>query len=129
AGSSSQLYLLNFTDEVADTDIGHTAVVVMPNLSFQKRLPKGLELFSGASVTVRFDSFENFDLDGAGGAAEKASSWFTTGADVSIGLRWAYENLAIEGSVKDGFLINGPYLLGGQANQGIFATGGLSVAF
>jgi hypothetical protein len=129
AGSSTQFYLLNLTDEVADVDIGHTAIAVTPNISFQKSLPKGLEFFSGAAVTIRYDSYENFDFGGAGGAPEEASSWLTTGADVSIGLRWAYENLAIEGSVKDGFLLNGPHFLGGTVGQGIFATGGLSVVF
>jgi hypothetical protein len=118
---------LNPNDPLADESA--VTLAVIPNASFQKTLAKGFEAFVGASVAlaVVYDKVE----PPPGGDTD---SWLviSDGADVAAGLRWVYENFAIEGHLNETLLFNGPYLVGGTASPMFGGTGGaigLSVGF
>ncbi len=109
----------------------HVAVFASPNIAFQKQLGHGFEGFSGGSVTGAFDTYSDEVPAGAAGpGVAGATDWTTllTGsADVAVGLRWVKDNFALEGSLKETVLQNGPYLVGGNAGQGLFAEVGMSL--
>ncbi|HKP96465.1 MAG TPA: hypothetical protein VJ385_11975 [Fibrobacteria bacterium] len=98
------------------------SLALTPNIAFQKQLGKGLEGFSGFSVTGSWTASSDVPADGA-----EASTLLTGGADVTVGLRWVKDNLAFEGSLKESVLSNGPYLIGGNAGQGLFMNIGLAL--
>ncbi|GEM_PF-2274813 len=97
-------------------------VSVSPNFAFQKQFGHGFEGFSGFSVTASWSS--ETDL---GVAGEEGSQLLTGGADMAVGLRWVKDNFAFEGALKDVVLANGPYLIGGNAGQGLMSSVGISL--
>jgi len=96
-----------------------------PNLAFQKQLGHGFEAFTGASVTAAYLSMNDEPTNGT------STSYLMTGwADVAVGLRWAKDNFAFEGSLNQELVLaNGPYLLGGNADQGFFGNIGIALGF
>jgi hypothetical protein len=116
----------------ADVDASHIGISIMPNMSFQKQLGKGFEVFSGGSITASYDMYN--DEPPAGGfppaGSTDASQILTSGADVAVGLRWAKDNFAFEGSVTEALLKNGPQLVSGTTTPGgMFAEVGMSLGF
>ncbi|MDB5106068.1 MAG: hypothetical protein JWP91_3757 [Fibrobacteres bacterium] len=109
----------------APTEHSIIGISTSPNLAFQKQFGKGFEGFSGGSVTASYFSYSNepFGI----GAPEEATRLLTADADVAVGLRWVKDNFALEGSLKEAVLLNGPYLIGGNANQGLMAEVGMSL--
>lgn len=99
-------------------------LAVSPNVAFQKQFGKGFEGFAGALVTASFDMATD-----AAGPDSESSQLLTAGADMAVGLRWVKDNFALEGGLKESVLANGPYLIGGNANQGLFYNLGLSLGF
>jgi hypothetical protein len=97
-------------------------ISVSPNFAFQKQFGKGFEGFSGFAVTASWDSESDVPVDGVA-----SSQLLTGGADMAVGLRWVKDNFALEGSLKETVLANGPYLIGGNTNQGLLASIGLSL--
>lgn len=95
---------------------------VSPNIALHKQLSQRFEGFAGFSVTGMLSTAN----DRAGSGSE-GSTLMTGGADVAVGLRWVKDNLALEGSLKETVLANGPYLIGGNAGQGFFLSVGLSM--
>jgi hypothetical protein len=95
-----------------------------PNIAFQKQFGHGFEGFSGASVTAGF-----MGTNDEAGANTTTTVTMTGGADVAVGLRWVKDNFALEGSLKETVLANGPYLIGGNAGQGLFANIGMALGF
>lgn len=93
-----------------------------PNFAFQKQFGKGFEGFSGFSVTGSWSSASDINVNG-----DEFSQLLTGGADMAVGLRWVKDNFALEGSLKEAFLANGPYFIGGNTNQGLLASIGLSL--
>lgn len=93
-----------------------------PNIAFQKQFGHGFEGFSGASVTAGFMGSN----DEAGNNVTETVV-MTGAADVAVGLRWVKDNFALEGSLKETVLANGPYLIGGNAGQGLFANIGMAL--
>ena len=124
AGSNNRFMYRGTTTTVGTTkvDASEIFINVGPNIEFQKMLGKGFETFSGAGVNVTYDS-----KDG-GTTVGTSSAFFTTGADVSTGLRWNYENFALEGKITDALLFNGPDMIGGKG-PGLFGEVGLAVGF
>jgi hypothetical protein len=110
-------------------DASHVSVMASPNIAFQKQLGHGFEGFSGASVTGSYDTFSN--EPGAApfppAGSTDASQLLTGSADVAVGLRWVKDNFALEGSLKETVLQNGPYLIGGNAGQGMFVNVGMAL--
>ena len=45
---------------------------------------------------------------------------------MAVGLRWVKDNFALEGSLKEAFLANGPNFIGG-ASQGLLGPIGISL--
>ena len=111
-------------DDASEIDLG-----VSPNIAFQKQLGKGFEGFGGASVQLSYEMLSNTTVGAPPVPAEEASYLLTSGATVEVGLRWVKDNLAIEGGLKESFLANGPTIIGGNANQGLFFNLGLSLGF
>ena len=118
-------------DKNGAVDASHVGFFATPNLAFQKQLGHGFEGFSGGSVTASFDTYsDEVPPPTAGGPAAGATDWTTllTGsADVAVGLRWVKDNFALEGSLKETVLQNGPYVVGGNTNQGLFVDVGMSL--
>ena len=119
AGSTTGFRFLGETRNKIDSTA--LQIGISPNIEFQKTLAKGFEAFSGAVINVNFVSDEQ-------GTAYSDWALMTTGADVSVGLRWNYENLALEGKITDAILFDGPDLIGGTA-PGLFGEVGLAVGF
>jgi hypothetical protein len=109
-------------EEVGTVDGSRYSLALMPNIAFQKQLGRGFEAFSGFSVTGSFASTTDEPAEG-----NSTSQLLTGGADVDVGLRWVKDNLAFEGNLKEAFLANGPYIIGGNANQGLFWSIGLAL--
>ena len=109
------------------TDLSHYGAMASPNLAFQKLFGYGFEGFSGASATLSFDTYDNIAPPFLAPGATSASQLLTGGADVNVGLRWVKDNFALEGSLKETVLQNGPYLIGGTADQGLFANVGIAL--
>jgi hypothetical protein len=128
-GDNSGIIWQSDKSDAPSVDGSHFGVSVSPNLAFQKQLGKGFEGFSGASVTASFDYYndEPATLPFPPVAANDASQYLTGSADVAVGLRWVKDNFALEGSLKETVLQNGPYLIGGNANQGLFLQIGMSL--
>jgi hypothetical protein len=102
------------------------ALSFRPHVAFQKSLPKGFEIFSGAGVT--FDWMSGTDAPD-GPDNDVSSSWLATNSgDVNVGLRWSHENFAIEGQVAEQLLLDGPDMIGGSA-PGLFSQVGISYGF
>jgi hypothetical protein len=97
-------------------------ISLSPNFAFQKQFGKGFEGFSGFSVSGSWSSLSDIPADGA-----EVSQLLTGGADMAVGLRWVKDNFALEGSLKEAFLANGPHFIGGNANQGLLGSIGLSL--
>jgi hypothetical protein len=115
-------------DKVGTTDGSHVSIFASPNIAFQKQLGHGFEGFSGASVTAAFDTYsDEAPVPPAPAGATDYTSLLTGSADVAVGLRWVLDNFALEGSLKEAVLLNGPYLVGGNAGQGLFANVGISL--
>jgi hypothetical protein len=119
--------------DVPSVDGSHISLMASPNIAFQKEFSHGFEAFSGASVTGSYDDYSDEPGTGAplfppAGATE-ASRILTGSADVAVGLRWVMDNFALEGSLKETVLANGPYLIGGNAGQGLFANIGMALGF
>jgi len=112
-------------DKVGALDGSRYLIGVTPNIAFQKQFGHGFEGFSGFSVTgVLFGTSDAPVTD------ESDMVLFTGYADVSLGLRWVKDNFAVEGSLRDAFLSNGPYLISGVPTAGgLFASAGLSLGF
>ncbi len=127
AGSNSEFRYRSFTLEAAPSDSSTMRLQVTPNMSFQKTLGKGFEAYSGVGVNLAYISQTN-TLQGTTNF-DKFSSFITVGTDMALGLRWTYENLAVEGALKESVLANGPQFIGGTANQGLFGQLGVSVGF
>jgi hypothetical protein len=113
--------------ETPDLDASHIGVFASPNLAFQKQLGKGFEGFSGGSVTLSYDTYSDMPVPFAAGAPTDATELLTAGADVAVGLRWVKDNFALEGGLKESVLANGPYIVGGNAGQGLFYNLGISL--
>ncbi len=114
-----------------NVDASEIGINVMPNMSFQKQLGKGFEVFSGGGVSLNYNMFTD-EPAGAGGfppaGSTDASQIVTTGADVSLGLRWVKDNFAFEGSVTEALLHNGPQVISGTTTPGgMFAEVGMSL--
>lgn len=92
-----------------------------PNIGFQKELGWNFEAQGGLGVEALYSTGKS---DGNNGS----SLLRTTNGDYRLGLRWAYENLAVEGYLEDEFLADGPYFVGGKDN-GLFGRVGVSVGF
>lgn len=129
-GSNSEL-LLQFEDWNTDPeDRSHYRLAVSPNLAFQKTLRWGFEAFAGGSVTVSWDRFDGSapaTFTPAIPGADERTDFLTGGADVALGLRWVMDNLAVEGSLRDALLANGPHFIGGDAAPGMFLQMGVSL--
>jgi hypothetical protein len=110
------------TDQVGALDASRYSLAFMPNIAFQKQLGHGFEGFSGFSVTGLYAASSDDPANG-----NSSSQLLTGGADVSVGLRWVKDNLAFEGSLKEAVLANGPYIIGGNAGQGLFFDIGLAL--
>ena len=112
-------------------DASHMGLAVMPNMSFQKQLGKGFEVFTGGSVSLGYDMYtDEVGVPFPPAGSTDASQILTSGADVAVGLRWAKDNFAFEGSVNDVLLKNGPQLISGTATAGgMFAEVGMSLGF
>jgi hypothetical protein len=121
-GANGMLFLAN--DDVAPMSGSRYAISASPNIAFQKQLGHGFEGFSGFSVTGSYAAASDEPANNA-----QASQLLTGGADVAVGLRWVKDNLAFEGSLKESVLANGPYLIGGNAGQGLFVNIGLALGF
>ncbi|MDB5051839.1 MAG: hypothetical protein JWO30_4910 [Fibrobacteres bacterium] len=113
----------NSTEQYAAFEQGSAySVALTPNIAFQKQLGKGFEGFTGFSVTGSYAATSDTPVDG-----DESSNLLTGGSDVTVGLRWVKENLAFEGFLKESVLSNGPYLIGGNAGQGLFLNIGLAL--
>lgn len=124
-GSNNSL-AYSTTDNPAPTaDPDFTTVSLSPNMVFQKQLGKGFETFAGASGSLVF-AMGNAGVGDAGN-----STLNTTGADASVGLRWAKDNFALEGTVNQALLKSGPNFIGGNGGtangNGLFAKFGLAL--
>jgi hypothetical protein len=97
---------------------------ISPNFAFQKQFGKGFEGFSGFSVTAWWDTQSDIPADDA-----ELSQIKTGNADMTVGLRWVKDNFALEGSLKETVLANGPHVIGGVAGQGLLGSVGLSLGF
>lgn len=124
ANSDYSVFLgANSTEQYSAFEQGSAySLALTPNIAFQKQLGKGFEGFSGFSVTGSWAATSDVPADGA-----ETSNLLTGGADVTVGLRWVKDNLAFEGFLKESVLSNGPYLIGGNAGQGLFLNIGLSL--
>lgn len=103
-------------------DGGRFVVSLSPNFAFQKQFANGFEGFSGFAVNASWESQSDIGADG-----EEFSRLLTGGADMAVGLRWVKDNFALEGSLKETVLANGPYFIGGNTNQGLLGSIGLSL--
>ena len=121
-GANSALVFEN--DDVGAVNGNSYAVSVSPNIAFQKQLGRGFEGFSGFSVTALLAGSSDVPASG-----NSTLDLVTGGADVSVGLRWAKDNFALEGSLREAVLANGPYLIGGNAGQGLFFNIGMGLGF
>lgn len=119
-GANGEIFVEN--DDVAPVNGNQYGVSVSPNFAFQKQFGKGFEGFSGFSVTASYDGTSDEPADN-----QESSQYLTGGADVTVGLRWVKDNFALEGSLKEAVLANGPYLIGGNAGQGLFAQIGMAL--
>lgn len=128
-GSSTQLTYQDYSFEAAPQDRSRMSLNIAPNISMQKTLSKGFEIFAGADMNLGFVSLTNLTPAGPAAGPDKGTVLATSGTDVSVGLRWNYENIAIEGALVDTFLAHGPHFIGGDDDQGLFAQVGLSVGF
>lgn len=101
---------------------------IRPNVSFQKVLPKGFEALCGGSFNlVNWASIGVKDTNDNKGSA---SFLQTAAPNANIGLRWSYENFAVEGVLATSILNNGPYLISGkETSDGMFGQIGVSVGF
>ncbi|MEO6095832.1 MAG: hypothetical protein ABIW76_09150 [Fibrobacteria bacterium] len=97
-------------------------IALSPNFAFQKQFGKGFEGFSGFAVTASWDSQSDLPVDGA-----EASQLLTADADMAVGIRWVKDNFALEGSLKETVLANGPFVVGGNSGQGLLASIGISL--
>lgn len=119
---------VNSTEILENNDVGAALsgteylLSFSPNLAFQKQLGHGFEGFAGGAVTAVYSATGDEPASG-----NSSSTLFTGGADVAVGLRWVKDNLAFEGSLKEAVLANGPYIIGGNAGQGLFFNIGLSL--
>ncbi len=127
AGSNSLFQFQTRDWDSAPTDRSLAVVSVTPNMSFQKTLGHGFEATAGAGVSVAWVSLTN--MPSGANNLDQSTSFFTAGTDMAVGLRWAYENFAFEGAVKEALLANGPQFIGGNAAPGMFAQIGMSVGF
>jgi len=121
-GTNARLFLEN--DDIAPEKGNQYGVSVTPNIAFQKQFGHGFEGFSGFSVTARDSIIADEPADNA-----EFSQILTGEADVAVGLRWVKDNFALEGSLRESVLANGPYLIGGNTNQGLFANIGMALGF
>lgn len=121
-GTNGMLFMGN--DDIAPESGSRYAISVSPNIAFQKQFGHGFEGFSGFSVTAMYGAANDEPVNNA-----ESSQILTGGADVAVGLRWVKDNFALEGSLKEAVLANGPYLIGGNAGQGLFANIGISLGF
>ena len=112
---------------IPSVDGSHIGVFAMPNFAFQKQLGHGFEGFSGASVTGAFDTYSDEMPAGTPPGTTDLSTLMTGSADVAVGLRWVKDNFALEGSLKETVLANGPYIVGGNAGQGLFVNVGMAL--
>lgn len=96
------------------------AIAISPNFAFHKHFIWGFEGFSGFSVTGSMYSEKDMPED------TEFSQLLTSGADMAVGLRWVKDNFALEGSLKESFLANGPNFIGG-GTQGLLGQIGLSL--
>jgi hypothetical protein len=128
-GSNSSYIWQADASDAPSVDASHTGFSVSPNIAFQKEFGKGFEGFSGASVTASYDTYSDEPASAPfpPGGASDASRILTGGADVAVGLRWVKDNFALEGSLKETLLQNGPYLIGGNAGQGMFVNVGMAL--
>lgn len=130
-GSNSELMLQLEDWNVAPTSRNHYRLAVLPNLAFQKRLAWGFEGFAGAVVGLSWDMWDGIAPTTPIGAppvgADARTDYLTGSADVSLGLRWVKDNFAVEGSLRDALLANGPHFIGGNAAPGMFAQVGVSL--
>lgn len=101
---------------------GAYEISVSPNFAFHKQFAWGFEGFSGFAVTASLYSQSDVPVDDAA-----YSELLTGGADMAVGLRWVKDNFALEGGLKESFLANGPYFIGGNTNQGLLYSLGLSL--
>jgi hypothetical protein len=111
-------------DDVGGVKGNQFFLFLSPNIGFQKQLGHGFEGFSGFSVKGILAASNDEPASN-----DEASTLLTGGADVAVGLRWVKDNLAFEGSLKEAVLANGPYLIGGNSDQGLFGNIGLSLGF
>jgi hypothetical protein len=121
--NSGLFWQADHRDNPTSVDASNFGVFISPNIAFQKQFRHGFEGFSGAAFTVAINSSE----DQPPATNTEVTSYTTGGADVALGLRWVYDNFAVEGSLKEAFLLNGPYLIGGNTNQGLNAQIGISL--
>lgn len=98
-------------------------ISVSPNFAFHKQFVWGIEGFSGFAVNASWDSESDIGADG-----EERSQLLTGGADMAVGLRWVKDNFALEGSLQEAFLANGPNFIGG-GTQGLLGQIGISLGF
>lgn len=98
-------------------------IALSPNFAFQKQFGKGFEGFSGFAVTGMWHSETDTPVDGA-----EASQLLTGGSDMFVGLRWAKDNFALEGSLQEAVLADGPFVIGGRGN-GLLGSIGMSLGF
>ncbi len=111
-------------DSVGPMHGNQYAVSVSPNIAFQKQFGHGFEGFSGFSVTALLRGAQDEPANN-----DESTTMLTGGADVAVGLRWVKDNFALEGSLKEAVLANGPYLIGGNAGQGLFVNIGMALGF
>jgi len=124
AGTNSEIAYQDLSWDTEPKDRSALLIQTTPNMSFQKTLKHGFEGYAGAGFTLAWLNQKNLPAN-----LDKSSSLVTAGADMALGLRWVYENLAVEGALKDAVLANGPYFIGGNTNQGLFGQVGLTVGF
>jgi hypothetical protein len=127
-GDNSGLLWQSDKTKNPDVDGSHVSVMAAPNIAFQKQFGHGFEGFSGASVTAAFDTYsDEAPIPPAPAGTTDYTTLLTGSADVEVGLRWVKDNFALEGSLKETVLFNGPYLIGGNAGQGLFGNVGISL--
>jgi hypothetical protein len=124
ANSSYSVFLgaNGMLDFIHPEDGNIVSIALTPNIALHKQLGRGFEGFSGFSVTGLWSD----EWDTAAEGFDR-SQMVTMGSDMAIGLRWVKDNLAFEGGLKESVLANGPYIIGGNAGQGLFYNIGLSL--
>jgi hypothetical protein len=101
-----------------------------PNLSFQKVLGKGFDMqFGGSADLIRWQRrVINISQEDADPDKRVYTDFSSPTYNVSLGLRWTYEDLAVEGTLNQTLMRSGPNFISGGTND-MFGHVGISLGF